>query len=342
MKEFTYAKAHDMDSALTALRTPGTQLLAGGTELLNWLKEGIETPDHLVDITALPLTAIDTGPSGELRIGALARMSDLAARPEAVRDRPVLAESLLLAASPQLRNMATIGGNLQQRTRCPYFRADIPLPCNKRTPGSGCAALQAGGDTTQHALFGWTQECAATHPSDLAVALAVLDAAVLVSGAGGERRIPATAFHLTPAEAEPQRHTALEPDEMITAVEVPGRPSARLSRFLKLRERAAYEFAVVSAAVTLELTAGDTIGSARIALGGVAHRPWRLTAAEEALRGTALADTDALRAAVAISFADARPLPGNGYKVELAQRAAVRALRDAARRIEPGANGGPR
>ncbi|MFE7119676.1 FAD binding domain-containing protein [Streptomyces sp. NPDC057654] len=341
MKEFTYAKAHDTDSALTALRTPGTQLIAGGTELLNWLKEGIETPDHLVDITALPLTGIDTGPSGQLRIGALARMSDLAAHPEAARERPVLAESLLLAASPQLRNMATIGGNLQQRTRCPYFRADTPLPCNKRTPGTGCAALQAG-DTAQHAIFGWTQECAATHPSDLAVALAALDADVLVSGPGGERRIPATAFHLTPEEAEPHRHTALEPDELITAVEVPARPSARLSHYLKPRQRASYEFAVVSAAATLELTVGDTIGSARIALGGVAHRPWRLTAAEEALRGTALADTDALRAAVAISFADARPLPDNGYKVELAQRAAVRALRDAARRREPGANGGPR
>ncbi|MEV0276584.1 xanthine dehydrogenase family protein subunit M [Streptomyces sp. NPDC050610] len=341
MKEFTYVKAPDMDSALTALRTPGTQLVAGGTELLNWLKEGIEAPDHLVDITGLPLTGIGVGPSGQLRIGALARMSDLAAHPEAARERPVLAESLLLAASPQLRNMATIGGNLQQRTRCPYFRADTALPCNKRASGSGCAALQAD-DTAQLAIFGWTRECAATHPSDLAVALAALDATVLVSGADGERRVPAVAFHLTPEEAEPQHHTALGPDELITAVEVPGRPSARLSHYLKVRERASYEFAVVSAAVTLELTADDTIGSARIALGGVAHRPWRLTAAEEALRGTALADNDALRAAVAISFADARPLPGNGYKVQLAQRAAVRALRDAARRGGPGANGGSR
>ncbi|MEU7045655.1 xanthine dehydrogenase family protein subunit M [Streptomyces varsoviensis] len=346
MKEFTYVKAPDMDAALAALRRPGTQLVAGGTELLNWLKDGIEAPDHLVDITGLPLTAVGVGPHGRLRIGALARMSDLAAHPEVARERPVLAQSLLLAASPQLRNMATIGGNLQQRTRCPYFRADTPLPCNKRTPGAGCAALQAD-DTAQHAIFGWTQECAATHPSDLAVALAALDATILISGPGGERRVPADAFHLTPEEAEPRRHTVLAPDELITGVEVPARPSARLSHYLKVRQRASYEFAVVSAAVALEITAGDTIGSVRIALGGVAHRPWRLTAAEEALRGTELADTDALRAAVAISFADARPLPGNGYKVELAQRAAVRALRAAARPKAPDvhravAKGGPR
>ncbi|GAA2805997.1 xanthine dehydrogenase family protein subunit M [Saccharopolyspora taberi] len=324
MRPFTYARAATVDEALGALRDPGTRLIACGTELVNWLKEGIETPARLVDITGLPLAGIDVSDDGGLRLGALARMSDVAAHPT-VRDRfPVLAESLHRAASAQLRNMATIGGNLMQRTRCPYFRADVELPCNKRLPGSGCAALD-GGDTSSHAIFGWSNDCAATFPSDLAVALAALDATVTAVGERGVRRIPATGFHRLPG-TEPARHNELAPDELIVAVDVPAAPGA--SHYLKVRERASYEFAVVSAAVTLHAEDG-VIGDARIALGGVAHRPWRLPAAEQALAGIALDDPAGLRAAVARSFTDARPLPGNKFKVELAQRAAVRALRTA-------------
>ncbi|GAA2095354.1 xanthine dehydrogenase family protein subunit M [Streptomyces albiaxialis] len=332
MKEFGYTSVADTEAALAALREqPGTRLLAGGTEMLNWLKEGIERPERLVDITALPLRDVEPLPGGGLRLGALARMSEVAAHPEVVRGHPALAESLLLAASPQLRNMATLGGNLQQRTRCPYFRAETgDLPCNKRTPGSGCAALSSG-ETEEQALFGWTGECAATHPSDLAVALAALDADVLAEGPRGPRRIPAAAFHLTPEQAPPERHSALASDELITAVEVPG--PAPLSHYVKVRQRASYEFALVSAAAVVEVEDG-TLATARIALGGVAHRPWRLTAAEEALRGADPEDGDAVYAALAQDFAAARPLPGgsNAYKAELARRTAVRAVRDAARR----------
>ncbi|MCE7006189.1 FAD binding domain-containing protein [Kibdelosporangium philippinense] len=316
MKTVSYDRAADVSAALDALTTPGTQLIAGGTEMVNWLKEGIESPAHLVDISGLPLTEISTSP---LRLGALARMSDVAEHP-AIADYPVLRDSLLRAASAQLRNMATIGGNLQQRTRCPYFRSDTFVPCNKRSLGSGCSAL--AGDTSGHAIFGWSESCVATHPSDLAVALAALDAVVVVQGPGGERRIPAADFHRLPGDT-PEIHSELASDELIIAVEVPG--PAPLSHYLKVRERTSYEFAVVSAAAVVELD-GDTITSARIALGGVAHRPWRLTAAESALAGVSLSDRNALAEAVALSFADARPLADNGYKVTLAQRAAVRAL----------------
>jgi xanthine dehydrogenase YagS FAD-binding subunit len=321
MKTFTYDRAADVSDALAALREPGTQLIAGGTEMVNWLKEGIESPDRLVDITGLPLTSIET--SGALRIGALARMSDVEAHPVVQQDYPALRESLLRAASAQLRNMATIGGNLQQRTRCPYFRSDTPVACNKRDPGSGCSALS--GDTSGLAIFGWSSSCAATHPSDLAVALAALDAEVIVRGAAGERRIPAVSFHRLPGDT-PEINTSLAPDELIIAVEVPA--PAPKSHYLKVRERVSYEFAVVSAAAVLSLD-GDTISSARIALGGVAHKPWRLTAAESALAGVSITDRNALADAVALSFTDARPLADNGYKVTLAQRAAVRALEEA-------------
>ncbi|TCO65819.1 FAD binding domain-containing protein [Actinocrispum wychmicini] len=316
MKTFTYSRATTVEDALAALGEPGTRLMAGGTEMVNWLKEGIEQPDRLVDITALPLTGIATD-SG-LRVGALTTMSELLDRTTV--DYPVLAESLLRAASPQLRNMATVGGNLQQRTRCPYFRSDTKVPCNKREPGSGCSAL--AGDTSGQAIFGWSEHCVATHPSDLAVALAALDASIEVRGPRGERTIPATEFHLLPGD-HPERHTALEPDELIVAVHVPA-PAPR-SHYLKVRERVSYEFAVVSAAAVVSLD-GTVIDAARIALGGVAHRPWRLTAAESALRGVSVNDKEAIAQAIAESFVDAKPLADNGYKVTLAQRAAVRAL----------------
>ena len=326
MRTFGYLRAADLDAAFAALRVPGTAAIAGGTELLNWLKEDIISPDRLLDITGLPLAGIEPRPDG-LRIGALARMSDVAAHPVVAAAYPVLAESLLLAASPQLRNMATIGGNLMQRTRCPYFRADYPLPCNQRVPGSGCAARD--GDSSGQAIFGATADCVATHPSDLAVALAALDATVDLRSAAGVRTVPLAGFHLLPTQDARHRHTVLEPGELIVSVTVPALPAAR-SRYLKVRERVSYEFAVVSAAAVVELD-GRSITSARLALGGVAHRPWRLPAAEAALAGAgvSLDDLDALRAAVAVSFADARPLPGNVYKIQLAQRAAVRALRTA-------------
>jgi xanthine dehydrogenase YagS FAD-binding subunit len=326
MRSFDYAKATDLDSALAVLDDPRTMPVAGGTELLNWLKEEIVAPERLLDITALPLTGVEAGEHG-LRIGALARMSDVAAHPAVTDGYPVLAESLLLAASAQLRNMATMGGNLVQRTRCPYFRADTSgadtdLPCNQRRPGSGCGALE--GDSSGGAIFGWTPRCVATHPSDLAVALTALDAEVEVcSAARGTRTLPVGEFFLLPTEDERHRHTALEPGELIIAIRVP--PASRHSRYLKVRERVSYEFAVVSAAGELELS-GREIVSARLALGAVAYRPWRLPAAEAALRGTDVADTAAIRAAVDVAFADARPLPGTAFKVELARRAAVRVV----------------
>jgi xanthine dehydrogenase YagS FAD-binding subunit len=322
MRPFTLTRADHLDEALDELRIPGTMAIAGGTELLNWLKEGIVGPDRLLDISRLPLGGISVGPD-ELVVGALARMSEVATHPAVATGYPVLAESLLLAASAQLRNMATIGGNLMQRTRCPYFRADALLPCNQRVAGSGCAARD--GDTSGHAILGATPDCVATHPSDLAVALAALDATVALRSATGQRTVPLTGFHLLPTEDPRNRHTVLEPGELIVSVTVPGPPVER-SHYLKVRERVSYEFAVVSAAAAVRAS-GSVLDGARIALGGVAHRPWRLTAAEAALTGVDLEDLDGLRAAVARSFTDARALPGNAYKIELAQRAAVRALR---------------
>ncbi|MGW8377026.1 FAD binding domain-containing protein [Streptomyces sp. ODS28] len=331
MREFAYERAADLAGALAALAEPGTQPLAGGTELLNWLKEGIEEPDRLVDIGALPLDEV-TASRSHLVLGGTARMSAVAAHPEAAAF-PVLVQALLLGASPQLRNMATLGGNLQQRTRCPYFRAEHgELPCNKRTPGSGCAALMSG-ETERHALFGWTEECVATHPSDLAVALAALDAEIRTEdAAGGRRTLSAAEFHLTPQDAPPHRNTVLRPGELITQVRVPWGSATRRSRYVKVRERASYEFALVSAAVVLPRMEGGAFGSVRIALGGVAHRPWRLYAAEEALAGVGPDDVAGQRRALERSFDEARPLPGgrNAYKRELALRTALRALREAA------------
>jgi xanthine dehydrogenase YagS FAD-binding subunit len=325
MQEFRYAKPADLASALSAVGGPSTRVLAGGTELLNWMRDGIESPGQLVDITALPLDLVEATAQG-LDIGALARMSDVAAHPTVRRDYPVLAQALELAASPQIRNLATIGGNLLQRTRCPYFRSETPLPCNKRTPGTGCAARH--GENRTHAIFGWSDACVATHPSDLAVALAALDAVVHVVGTTGERAIPVTDFHRLP-DNEPERETVLDAGELILGIEVPAAPSTRQSYYLKVRERASYEFAMVSAAVTLELDGGGrTIAGARIALGGVAHKPWRLGEAERSLRGAPYRQ-EALAAAVGGAFAGARPLEQNGFKVPLAKRAVVRALEHA-------------
>jgi xanthine dehydrogenase YagS FAD-binding subunit len=323
MRPFAFARAATLNEAIAAAAQPGAALIAGGTEMLNWLKEAIVTPSRLIDLSRVPaLHQIEADASG-LRIGALARMSDVAAHAVVRRDYPAISEALLKSASPQIRNMATMGGNLLQRTRCPYFRAETDLPCNKRRPGSGCGALQGDDDRTL-AIFGGSPQCIATHPSDVAVAFAALNAIVHVQGAAGPRRIPLTDFYRLPGEA-PERETELAPGEVIVRIDVPASAVARRSHYLKLRERASYEFALVSAAVALDLD-GRRIRTAQIALGGVAPKPWRITAAEDALRGVSLDDTGELRAAVTRSFADAQPRKHNGFKVELAARMVVRGL----------------
>ena len=324
MVPFTYQRAVDPQSAIAALAAdPEAACIAGGTELLNWMKDGIAAPRRLIDINALPLDHIEAGPRG-LRLGALARMSDVAAHPAVRRAYPAIAEALELSASPQLRNMASMGGNLMQRTRCPYFRAETELPCNKRRPGTGCAARE--GENRGHAIFGWSDACVATHPSDVAVALAALDATVHVLGPRGERAIPVVDFYRLPDDGS-EHDTVLVHDELITAIDVPASPLTGRSHYLKVRERSSYEFALVSAAVALAMD-GRHIQQARIALGGVAPRPWRLTAAEGALIGVPL-ERDVLRRAVAGAFGAARTLAHNGFKVELAKRTVVRALEHA-------------
>ncbi len=321
MEPFIYRRATDASQALALAAAPGAIFIAGGTELLNWLKEGIVRPGTLVDINGLQdLETIDTAP-GRLRIGALARMSEVAAHPAVRRDYPAVAEALVRSASQQLRNMASMGGNLLQRTRCPYFRADAPVPCNKRAPGSGCAALR--GADRHAAIFGWSDACVATHPSDVAVAFAALDAVVHVQGPQGAREVPFGDFYRLPGD-RPQDDTTLRPGELIVAIEVPASAVAARSRYIKVRERASYEFALVSAAVGIDLD-GATIRNARIALGGVAPKPWRLRVAERALAGRPFT-VAAVRAALESgAFSEARPRRANGFKVDLAKRAVVRA-----------------
>lgn len=326
MVPFAYGRAASVPEAVAAGAGSDTAFLAGGTELLNWMRLGIAAPARVLDISRVPgLDRIEPLPGGGLRVGALCRLND-AARHEAVaRDYPVLSQAILKAASAQLRNLATIGGNPVQHTRCAYYRAEEALPCNKRVPGSGCSALHGVND--RHAIFGWTEECVATQPSDPAVALAALDAVIVTEASGGGRRIPARAFHTLPGEAGPVLHNVLRPGELIVAVELPA--PARQSAYLKVRERESYEYATVSAAAAVEAE-GGVIRRVRLALGSVAHRPWRLGAAEGRLAGLALADRDALRAALDASFADARPLARNAHKVPLARNAALRALETAA------------
>jgi xanthine dehydrogenase YagS FAD-binding subunit len=326
MHPFGFARAESLDQALAAGAESETEFLAGGTELLNWLRLGIAAPARVLDVTPLGgLDRIEALPGGGLRIGALVRLNDAAQHEAVRRDYPVLSQAILQAASPQIRNLATIGGNPLQRTRCAYFRAAERLPCNKREPGSGCSALHGIND--QHAIFGWTEDCVATQPSDPAVALAALDAVYLTEQHDGGRRIPATELHTLP-DGRPQDHNVLRHGELIAAIELPA--PARRSAYVKVRERQSYEYATVSAAVAVELD-GSRIGRARIALGSVAHRPWRLTAAEQRLAGMAFGDREALRGAIDASFAEARPLSGNAHKIPLARNAALRALETAAR-----------
>ena len=331
MHPFTLSRADDPAKAIAAhARDPQLAFIAGGTDLIGLIKDRAALPDRLLDINGLPhMAEIQALPDGGLRIGALARMSDVAANMEVRRQFPVIAEALLFAASGQLRNMASIGGNIMQRTRCAYFRDETDGRCNKRNPGSGCAALH--GLNRNHAIFGWSQSCVATNPSDLAVALAAMDAIVIVRGQAGERRIPFTDFHRLPGNT-PERDNVLDRGDLIVAIEVPANVEARASHYLKVRDRASYEFALVSVAAALA-TDGRRIRSARLAMGGVAHKPWRLAAAERSLRGISLEDIDGLRSAIAASFIDARPLAHNAFKVELAQRVALRAMQTAGARI---------
>jgi xanthine dehydrogenase YagS FAD-binding subunit len=323
MHPFALSRADDLAEAIAAHAMDGQVVfIAGGTDLLGLMKDRTALPERLLDINGLPdLARIEVLPNGGLRIGALARMSEVAADMEVRRRFPVIAESLLFAASGQLRNMASIGGNLMQRTRCAYFRDDDAPPCNKRSPGSGCSARH--GLNRNHAIF-WSDACVATNPSDVAVAFAALDAIVHVHGLTGERAISFMDFHRLP-DSTPERDTVLGRGDLIIAVEVPARVESCGSHYLKVRDRESYEFALVSVAAAVAVD-GKHIRSARLAMGGVAHKPWRLAAAESALRGVPLDEVDALSAAIAQSFADARPLVHNGVKVELAKRAALRAL----------------
>src|SRR6266700_3808409 len=330
MHPFTYSRAADPAAAIAAhAQDPHLAFIAGGTDLLGLMKDRAALPDRLLDINGLPdMARIEVLRDGGLRIGALARMSDVAADEEIRRRFPVIAEGLLFAASGQLRNMASMGGNIMQRTRCAYFRDEDDLPCNKRRPGSGCSALH--GLNRNHAIFGWSESCVATNPSDVAVAFAAMDAHVIVRGRTGQRSIPFTDFHRLPG-ATPERDNVLDRGDLIVAIEVPASAEARSSHYLKVRDRQSYEFALVSAAVAIA-TEGRRIRSARLAMGGVAHKPWRLTAAETGLRGISLDDIDGLRSAIATSFTDARPLAHNAFKIELAQRVALRALQTAGAR----------
>ena len=323
MENFTLAAPRTIEAALAAAQQPDVKFIAGGTDLLQLMKDFVERPKQLVDLDGLPFDRFSIGNDGA-RIGALVRMSDLADDPTFRRHYPVVAEALLASASPQVRNMATIGGNLLQRTRCGYFRDVGFAACNKRQPGSGCAAIQ--GVNRLHAILGGSEHCVATHASDLAVALTAIDAAIELQGGDGMRTVPIGEFYRLPGDA-PERETAMKPGEIITAILLPPPGRAERSHYLKLRDRASFEFALVSAAVVVALEDGR-IRSARVAMGGVGTRPWRLPAVEAALAG-APATREALTAATASAADGARPLAENGFKIPLMQRALVRGLLNA-------------
>lgn len=321
MQPFGYTRAATLDDARAALRAhPDARLIAGGTTLLDLMKAGVERPAVVVDINRLPLDAIEVTPE-RVRIGALVRNSAVADDPTIAREFPVLAQALEAGASGQLRNMATVGGNLLQRTRCPYFRDNVSR-CNKRAPGSGCDARE--GINRAHAVLGTSDACIATYPGDMAVALAALDAQVVVARDGGEERIALDAFYRLP-ETTPERETVLERGDLIVAVELAPAALARNSHYLKLRDRASYEFALVSVAGCVQRAGDGTIAAARIALGGLATIPWRARAAEAALTG-ARPGRDAFERAAEAAVAGARTTLHNAFKVELAKRAIVRVL----------------
>jgi len=319
---FHYARPSGIDDALAAAAVPGAMYLAGGTDLLPLWKAAVVAPERVVDISRLALATITATGDG-LEIGALARLSDVERDAGVVGQYGLIALAIANSASGQIRNMATVGGNLLQRTRCPYFRT-ADLPCNKRQPGSGCGALT--GENRQAALFGGSAACVAAHPSDLAVALAALDAEVVIADRSGERRVPITQFYRLPADT-PDKDTTLEQGELIKAVAVPNAMRfAGQKTFLKIRDRASFEFAVVSVAAALRVDAG-VIVEARLAAGGVAPMPWRLTASENALIGKP-ADQATFADAARAATSGARALSHNGFKIELLRRAVARALQD--------------
>jgi xanthine dehydrogenase YagS FAD-binding subunit len=315
---FRYTKATDEQSALSA-GAAGASYIAGGTTLVDLMRETVERPDWLFDLNGLPYTSIDPQP-GKIYVGSLVRMSDLAAHPVVRQQIPMISQALELSASAQLRNMASIGGNLLQRTRCLYFR-DVSAPCNRRTPGAGCSAIE--GRNRTHAILGTSQHCIATHPSDLAVALLALDTVVVARDMSGERRISLADLYRRPGDA-PQLEHNLRPGELIVAIEVPVGPEARRSGYLKVRDRASYEFALASAAVVLDI-GGGIIRSARVAVGGVGTVPWRLPAVEAALRGRP-PDADVFAGAAELAADGAKPLRQNSFKVELLKRTVERQL----------------
>jgi len=325
MHSFEFQRARDALSAIAAGAKSGTRFVAGGTTLLDLMKLNVERPEHIIDINGLPLDEVEPLADGGLKIGATVRNSALAHHPIVQRDYAVLSQALLAGASGQLRNMATTGGNLLQRTRCMYFR-DTSMPCNKREPGSACSAI--GGANRTLAILGTSEHCIATNPSDMNVAMAALEASIHVQGINGERSIPIADFHLLPGST-PQRETLLEPGDLITHVTLPPPMPGNRSLYLKLRDRASYEFALASAAVVINVE-GGRIARARIALGGVGTKPWRSTEAEEALAGQRVGER-AFRRAADAAPRDARPQSQNGFKVELARRCLVHALNEATR-----------
>jgi xanthine dehydrogenase YagS FAD-binding subunit len=326
MTPFQYSRATDVADAIKQIAAdPSAKFIAGGTNLIDLIKYDVAAPARLIDISRLPLRKIEQTASGGVTIGALVANTDLAYHPLIEQRYPLLSRAIMAGASQQLRNMASTGGNLVQRTRCFYFY-DATTPCNKRQPGSGCSAIS--GVNRINAILGTSDSCIATHPSDMCVALAALEASVHVTGPAGSRTIALADFHRLPGDA-PQRDTNLERDEIITSIELPAKGFAANYSYLKIRDRLSYAFALVSVAAALELD-GDTIKEARLALGGVAHKPWRSSAAEAALRGQA-ADTGAFAKAADILLNGAKGFGHNDFKIELARRAIVRTLDQAAR-----------
>ena len=336
MNSFTYTRTEDVDTAVLERASEQTsKFIAGGTNLIDLMKENVERPTRLIDITHLPLTSITETVNGGLRLGALVTNADTAYNEQVIQRYPLLSQTILAGASPQLRNMATDGGNLLQRTRCYYFY-DTATPCNKREPGSGCSAIN--GFNRIHAILGTAPanglgqpQCIATHPSDMCVALAALEAEVRVTGVNGERTIPFADFHRLPGDT-PDIDNTLEPGELITAIDLPAKGFPEYHAYLKLRDRASYAFALVSVAVALEMD-GGLITTARIALGGVAHKPWRKPEAEAKLVGKP-ATKENFQAAAELLLAGAQGFGHNTFKIELAKRAIVRALGQAAK-LEP-------
>jgi xanthine dehydrogenase YagS FAD-binding subunit len=321
MKPFSYTRTTEVNAAAKQVSADkGAKFLAGGTNLIDLMKEGVENPSALVDISRLALAQIKTN-NGGVSIGALAKNSDTANHPLIRKNYPLLSQAILAGASAQLRNMATNGGNLMQRTRCPYFY-DVAMPCNKREPGTGCGALE--GINRMHAVFGWSEKCVAVYPSDMSVALAALDSVVKVKDASdAERTIAFADFHRLPGE-HPELDNNLKPGELITTIEIPKNNFAGNSYYLKVRDRASYAFALVSVAAALEMD-GKKIKRARIAMGGVAHKPWRASEAEKMLVGREATEANFRQAAEA-EMKNAKPLEHNKFKVELGKRAIVRAL----------------